>query len=278
MKTIGSLPVLQLVLLLASAPVLAADASGRYDATAVTSGRGEANRIHGYAQCLEDVLVKVTGDTSLIGDERIKALANGAAAYVDSFKYRDFYEGRALHDEQGSYDRPHYLTVSFSAEAIDKIVASLGKTVWHAPRPPVLVVLNVKTKTEAFVLTDAGNQERARDMRASLTNAIRRSGLEARLVAFQDIYALRGQLANSSFVAKLLKEDGTRKILFGALEWNNTKGSWDCNWRLEGKDKHAATSVWQVGGVTFDDAFRNGLYATLALLSGKAVDGLGRMN
>jgi uncharacterized protein len=172
MKAIGSLPVLQLVLLLASAPVLAADASGGYDATAVTSGRGEANRIRGYAQCLEDVLVKVTGNTSLIGDERIKVLANGAAAYVNRFKYRDFYEGRALHDEQGSYDRPHYLTVSFSAEAKEKIVASLGKTVWQAPRPTVLVVLNVKTKSEAFVLTDGSNQERAADMRAPLTNAI----------------------------------------------------------------------------------------------------------
>ncbi|WP_245271262.1 DUF2066 domain-containing protein [Mesorhizobium sp. LNJC384A00] len=50
-------------------PVAAADIdrASLYRAQSVTSGTGEENRAWGLAPCLEEVLVKVSGDPRLIG-------------------------------------------------------------------------------------------------------------------------------------------------------------------------------------------------------------------
>ena len=64
-----------------------------YQSVYVTSGTGEANRLPGFRQTLEDVLVKVSGDPRLIGDPRIDALKAKAAALATSFTYLDLYSG-----------------------------------------------------------------------------------------------------------------------------------------------------------------------------------------
>ena len=46
-----------------------------------------------------------------------------AGDYVASFTYRDRLEGIPIHDEQGTYDRPHDLTVNVDPAKID---AALG--------------------------------------------------------------------------------------------------------------------------------------------------------
>jgi uncharacterized protein len=51
---------------------VAAAAESLYRAQAIVTGQGEANRIVGFAVCLEDVLIKVSGALKLAGDPRLE--------------------------------------------------------------------------------------------------------------------------------------------------------------------------------------------------------------
>jgi uncharacterized protein len=76
-----------------------------YATCVVVTGTDERNRPLGFKLCFEDVLVKVSGDASILSDRRFAALAAVAGQYLSTFSYRDRFEGKPVHDEQGTYDR-----------------------------------------------------------------------------------------------------------------------------------------------------------------------------
>ncbi len=164
-----------LVIALASSASLAAAGSDLYRVSAVVSGQGEVNRAIGLAQCLEDVLVKVSGDPRLIGDRNVAEFKQRAGTFVARFEYRDRMSGIPIHDEQGSYDRPHDLSVEFDAVKIDAILRSVGRQPWLSPRPNVVVFLAVNGRKAKFALTSDGGPDP--DMRNSLAAAATRVGL-----------------------------------------------------------------------------------------------------
>ena len=84
-----------------------------YEADAIVTGTDMRQRPWGMAQCLREVLVKVSGDPRLKDDPRVLELAASADRYVASFDYVDLMAGIPKKDDQGSYDRPHKLTVRF---------------------------------------------------------------------------------------------------------------------------------------------------------------------
>jgi len=56
-----------------------------YEARAIVGGRGEANRAAGFALCLQDVLVKLSGDPRLIKDPRALELGAHAGTLFRTF-------------------------------------------------------------------------------------------------------------------------------------------------------------------------------------------------
>ena len=92
---------------------LAMAAEDLYRAQAIVTGQGEANRIIGFASCLEDVLIKVSGAQKLAGDRRLAAYKSNAKSFVRAFSYHDQMSGKPIRDEQGTRDRPYDLTVDF---------------------------------------------------------------------------------------------------------------------------------------------------------------------
>src|SRR5882724_13206846 len=72
-----------------------------YRAQTVVTGQGEANRMIGFASCLEDVLVKVSGATKLAGDPRLATNKSSAADFVRTYRYHDQMSGTPTRDEQG---------------------------------------------------------------------------------------------------------------------------------------------------------------------------------
>jgi hypothetical protein len=67
----------------------AADAAdGLYSAQTVVTGQGEANRANGFASCLEDVLIKVSGAVKLAGDPRLSAYQSRAGDFVNAHTSR----------------------------------------------------------------------------------------------------------------------------------------------------------------------------------------------
>jgi len=106
-----------------------------YTTRAVVTGKDERNRPLGFKLCFEDVLVKASGDASIVNDSRFEAFAAGAEQYVSSFSYRDRLEGKPVHDEQGTYDRPHFLTCRFDPQKIDSVLKTFGRKPWLTHRP-----------------------------------------------------------------------------------------------------------------------------------------------
>src|SRR5689334_13346992 len=62
-----------------------AGAAELYRGQTIVTGTGEANRIIGFASCLEDVLIKVSGALRLAGDPRLDAYKADAAKMVRGF-------------------------------------------------------------------------------------------------------------------------------------------------------------------------------------------------
>jgi len=123
-----------------------------YTTRAVVTGKDERNRALGFRLCFEDVLVKVSGDASIVSDRRFEGLAAGAGQFVSTYSYRDRFEGRPVHDEQGTYDRPHFLTCRFDPQKIDGVLQTLGRKPWLGHRPRLVMLLTVHGRTNSGVL------------------------------------------------------------------------------------------------------------------------------
>src|SRR6202165_6151930 len=112
--------------LFCTAAAHAARADELYEAQAIVTGQGEPERLRALPDCLEDVLVKVSGDPRLIGDRRLLPLKANAENFVASFRYHDRMAGLPVHDEQGTRDRPYDMIVSFDEAKTDAALRSLG--------------------------------------------------------------------------------------------------------------------------------------------------------
>ena len=256
--------VLCLWLDLASAVASEADL---YRATTVVSGQGETNRAIGLAQCLEDVLVKVSGDQRLLKDPKMALLKEDAAAFVADYEYKDRMSGVPIHDEQGTYDRPHDLVADFEPTEIDAILRGLGREAWLAPRPASGVFLAVDGQKRRFIL--AGDGPHDPDMRSALAAAANRVGLTVSLPSVAQL-AEFGLRAETVPTASLLELDGAAHdagedvALAGSLRWSDEALGWIADWRLAFR---GAPYRWTVRGVGFDDAFRNGMRGAAQVLS-----------
>jgi uncharacterized protein len=267
MRTTHILPAVLLALLLAAGgSAFAADPLALYQGRAVVTGTGEENRSAGFAAALSDVLAKVSGDARLIGDPRVAEL--DAPPLVASFAYRDRMEGIPFHDEQGSRDRPHDLTVTFDRAKIDAALRSLGREPWIAPRPTIVLFLRVANSARDFML--AADGEFGIDMREALEAASSLVGIELKVPR-------RAQFATSGISAATLADTdpsaldaatkalGGDQALAGSLVWSDEALGWIAEWRL---DVENLSYRWDIRGVSFDAAFRNGLRGAAQALSG----------
>src|SRR6267378_1494177 len=164
----------------AGEPAHAGDIGALYQAYAIVTGTDMRQRPWGFAQCLREVLVKVSGEPRLKDDPRVVELAAHADRLVASFDYVDMMAGIPKKDDQGSYDRPHKLTVHFDPVKIDSMLAELGQQPWHGERPVVVPMLLVQgRKPPAYVLSaevPAGEEQRG-----SFANAAGEFGMNVRM-------------------------------------------------------------------------------------------------
>src|SRR5260221_1996611 len=169
-KIVGwTAPLSALLMLLCGA---AADVEDLYQGQTIVTGARVETRAPGIAECLEDVLVKVSGDPRLIGDKRVAEMAKHAGTMVSEFRYHDRMSGIPHHDEQGTRDRPYDLIVRFQPAEIDGALRSLGRAPWSASRPRVVVFLGMRNMVSSYMLADDG--DRALEHQALAAAAARR--------------------------------------------------------------------------------------------------------
>lgn len=253
------------VLLIGCGRAAVAAEADLYQAKVTVTGQGEANRLVGFAACLEDVLIKVSGAQRLAGNRRLNAYKPDARSFVTSFSYRDQFFGKPVRDEQGTRDRPYDLTVGFNRSKIDDLLAQLGLKPWLARRPTLAVFAAMEQGPRKYIVTmDEKQVDLQRD---ALIAAAEKRGMP---IVLPDAAVLaRSHITVESLgpatLAPLAAEAKADVALIGQLVWDDRHLGWTTQWQMEWGDQ---VHRWQVRGVTFDEAFRRGIGGAAQILSG----------
>lgn len=256
-----------LVVVLAAALVRArADESGGslYTANAIVTGTDMRQRPWGFAQCLTEVLAKVSGDPRLKDDPRVATLAEHAERYVAAFDYVDLMAGIKKKDDQGSYDRPHRLTVHFDPAQIDALLASLGDKSWRGTRPIVVPVLVVHgPKPPPYVLS--ADSPAGEAQRGSFRTWADAAGMRVRFPSDADLAAWH---VSADYLPEQPPADRDGEaVVIGTLDWHETLPGWVGQWHLRW---HGADHRWGISGVNYDAAFRDLLRGVVLPASGNS--------
>ncbi|OCP09696.1 hypothetical protein BC374_01390 [Ensifer sp. LC13] len=256
------------MLLCGPAWVQAADIAQLYSSDAIVTGTGEINRQIGFRECLREVLVKLSGDQTILDNSDFAALEAQAGSFVSTFFYRDRLEGIPIHDEQGTHDRPHDLTCRYEPATLDPLLARLGRKPWLKSRPAIAVFLAVKDQKRRFVLTRDGSESPY--MADSLQAAAIPLALSvvlpdaATMTAQKLDFAVLSQVTPETLVGPAADTKGD-VALSGTLTWSDAARGWIAKWRMDADGK---LYQWQISGVSFDDGFRNAMRGAARILSG----------
>lgn len=233
-----------------------------YSAYAIVSGTDMRQRPWGFAQTLREVLVKSSGDPRLRDDARVSRLAGQAGDFVACFDYHDMMSDTPLHDEQGTYDRPHKLTVFFDPAKIDALLSEFGDKPWRAERPVIVPVLLIHgPKPPAYLLS--AETPRGAEQRGAFAEAAREFGESVRVLTEAELTAWAATVDN--FAPKLPASDNGRAIVAGTLVWNEALPGWVGHWRMSW---HGSGHAWGISGVNYDAAFRDIVRGVVLLASG----------
>ena len=207
---------------------MATEAADLYRAQAMVTGQGEANRIIGFASCLEDVLIKVSGAQRLAGDRRLAAYKSKAKGFLRAFSYHDQMSGTPTRDEQGTRDRPYDLIVDFDEKKIDDILNALGVKPWLSRRPVLGVFVEMHQGLKKHMITaDADQTELQRE---SLLEAAGKRGMTIVLPSVAALAKLRIddvelRTMTSSTLASVAAVQGGKSLWSGG--WSGSIGSSD---------------------------------------------------
>jgi uncharacterized protein len=242
------LAVVLLTSLVLFASARAQDDPALYQATAIVTGTGMRQRPLGFARCLTEVLVKVSGAPRLRDDPRVAALAARADTLVDSFSYLDPTAWRRPHDDQGTYDRSYELTVRFNPAKVDTALAEFGVAPWRETRPLLAPVILVRRDETPFLLS--AEAPRGVAMRETIVRLASEHGVGVHFPTEAELAAWGVGLVG--FPAPLGTPDPTQLRITGSLNWNVQALGWVGTWRVRvGGVEHN----WQISGVGFDQAF-----------------------
>jgi uncharacterized protein len=260
-------------LLLLAVPAVAAESTAElYRAQTIVTGTGETNRLIGFASCLEDALIKVSGQLRLAGDPRLAPYKADAAKLVRDFSYRDEKGGKPKNDEQGTRDRSFILTAEFDEAGINGVLAKLGVTPWLSRRPVLGIFAELQPGARRFVV--AADSRETDLQRTALLAAAAKRGMQ---VALPDAAALAAVGANEQPLAAIAPaklteaahQRGGEVLLIARLVWDDQSLKWNSDWQLDWQDSanQARSQQWRVAVDTFDETFRQGIGTAAQILS-----------
>ncbi|MCT7376602.1 DUF2066 domain-containing protein [Chelativorans salis] len=252
-----------------TASVHAQEPNRLYSAVTIITGTLEAEKQRGFAACLEEVLVKVSGDTSLAGLPKVDELGKRASEFVETYSLRDRMAGIPVHDEQGTRDRPHFLKVDFSPAKIDQALGELGRAPW-TERPVITLLIGIDNGAQRFLL--ARNSALGIGQRKALSEIAGRLGLKAKLLGEAALAAVpvdHASLGGTRMdgLETIRNALGGEVVLSGMLVWDESAFRWTSNWQLVSEN---GAEAWEAAGVSFDTAFRDALAEAMQILSNES--------
>jgi len=243
------------------------DRNDPYQAYDIVAGYDvERTRRIGFAHCLPEVLVRVSGEPRLAHDPRVAALAARADALVASYDYSDFLVRMGpVHDDQGTGDeRPYDLVVRFDHAKIDAALKELGTAPWQGPRPQVVPVLAVTGFSRSYLLS--AEVKPGAEQRGALAAAAEQYGLPLHVPREAELAAWG--VAAGGFPTPRAQPTGERAFVAGTLTFDEDKPGWVGAFRMRWRDTDYA---WGISGVNYDEAFRALMRGVARVASGRGV-------
>ncbi len=152
MKLIKQLVLMTGGLILLTAPVMAEDMPGLYEAEVSVVSQDKARRAEAIKTALQRVLVRVTGRQSVLTLPAIEQAGEQANRYVQQFRYRN---------AASNSGAAQVLWLRFDKQAVDRLLRGNGLPVWGRTRPATLVWLVVDNRnTRQLLSNDINNQAR----------------------------------------------------------------------------------------------------------------------
>lgn len=262
-STLRSLLWLAAIIGATASPAAAQRRENLYQAVAIVTGSDMRSRPTGFAQCLREVLVKLSGEPRLRDDPRVGELAARAAPLVASFEYADQMAGIPIHDDQGTYDRPFNLTVRFDPERIDQALADLGEKPWRGERPVVVPAVLVRRYSATYLLSAEDPAPIAADQRGSLVERGEEFGMKVHIPTEAE-FAAWGVTAKE-FPSSQLPSPPDQALVAGTLQFEEAIPGWVGSWRMRWRGVDYA---WHISGVNFDEAFRDIIRGVVRVASG----------
>lgn len=118
----------------------AVEVHGLATATVPVTNQSAAERSQAVTQALQQVLIKLTGNSQINDNKAIQANLQNAQDYLQQYGYQRV----KLPDAKQALA----LTASFDMSALKKLIAQSGQSVWGNNRPLVLIWLAVKQKQQ----------------------------------------------------------------------------------------------------------------------------------
>lgn len=243
------------------------DACDLFRAETIITGTGPVERRRGFNEGLREVLIKLTGDPSVVEAPSLDDLLAEPGALVTDFSTEDRMKGIPVHDEQGTRDRPHFLRMVFDRDRLVEALQARGFSVRLGPRPPVLVWLGIDDGVRRYVLGESTSL--GYGQREAVRSARRRRGFPAVLPAMDaaDVASVAYDTvaaADLPILRAAAGRYGVRAVLSGALIMT-PDGYWDITWTFTDGDE---VWEWRFERVTFDVAIRGAFGRAVQVLAG----------
>ncbi|WP_198034116.1 DUF2066 domain-containing protein [Acidihalobacter ferrooxydans] len=234
-------------------PAAAVEATGLYRVTLPVAARSQAALTVAFRQALNQVLIKVSGDSKIAAQAPVAHALQNASTYVQQYAYQQqaAASGSGIASPKAaSGEAPLQLQVRFDPQAIDRLLLTNNLPLWGRERPVVIVWAGINQGGgKRFVLGTESDVSHPNATHA-VEQAAQRRGLPVilPLMDLQDRGAFSFSDLSGGFVEPLLKASAryaANAELAGVVQ--PAGGQWIGRWWLAFRGK---TVHWTSSGST----------------------------
>ncbi len=250
-------PVVLLIMLWLPLAVAEAAPAKLFESEVVVANQSAGVRAHAMKTALQRVLVRVTGQNSVLSNEPAKELLDDPAQLVQQYRYFTVPK---------SEPPVLKLWVQFDGDAIRQALQEQGVTYWGTERPDTLVWLAVEDRGNRYVVAaDDGT-----DVYRQVERAARQRGVPVLfpLMDLQDQAKVRFSDIWGGFFENVLeasKRYNPQAVLIGRLN-RSPSGGWSSRWQLE---VAGAPSSWSDSRQQLDALAQQGIDETADILASR---------
>ncbi|MEJ2618729.1 MAG: DUF2066 domain-containing protein [Candidatus Thiodiazotropha sp.] len=236
------------------ASVRAEAVSNLYEAEVAVSGQGGEARSQGIRKAFASVLVKVSGDSSLLDNPEVGPLLSRGSRLVQQYRYKSLPTNASEGGTEGLPDR--LLWARFDARAVNRLLRESGVPVWGETRPSMLLWLGQEEGARRSLISP----DRVPDLQQQLSQTADTRGLPLiwPLMDIEDQNAIQISDLWGGFEQNIRRASERYQpdvILVGRLSYRG-RSSWRGEWMLYLPDK---INRWQSYAETKTAAANEGM-------------------